>query len=245
VLKVTNAYAVHKNSMKMRISWLIAFLFFNSFIFGQESDKDSLNEFMGKTIKEKIGYLEKYSISLNPNAVPYYYKDLEFYEAFDNKYIQIRELGAWIMKWQRPEQDPEPYCPNITTVVYEDFFAEGDKISYLLKELERISIKRFRFKTIEETIFTESTDFTKNPKYRIVIEYEDKQLVFEKYLDTNGWLDEELLFNEIFSSLNKVKALDNFVYYTDMSTTFIYFDDQEKMESFLYDFDKYKLLKDV
>ena len=134
----------------------------------------------------------------------------------------------------------KPLSDDITTIVFENYFAESNEqtITYILAEIQRITKNNFACTILEETVYDAENDQTS-----VTIKFTalDKTVGLtheDEYGD--GSLLEAFLSDQLFPALKGCITKGRILYTCEFSVNFIYFENTSNCEKFWKDFDYYK-----
>jgi hypothetical protein len=191
---------------------------------------------------EAVKTLETYRIDINDNGLDLLCRELNAYQSDRNNpqyplELVLRELGR--MAPSGPNRIEEPLSKNVTTVVYERYFSESatQTLATILQELDRISQNRFGFKILNESQYNEETGDTS-----VTIEFEvsGRRITLTHEDDyEDGTLLEGFFTGKLIPVL-KDNLKDGYMLYTsELSVTFVYFDNPASYEGFKKSFPGY------
>ncbi len=190
-----------------------------------------------------IDSLKEYGIKVNPNGISRLYDNLKLYQQDRNNpeyplYLVLRELGS---KTYLPiDKVDEQLSDDISTIVFENYFAESkdQTISYILREIQRISKGNFTSAVLNETVYDEDGDQTS-----VTIQFTllDKNLELtheDEYGD--GSLLEGFLSEKLLPALKGSITSGHILYTCEFSINLIYFETASDRDKFKLDFNYYQ-----
>ena len=131
-------------------------------------------------------------------------------------WLVVRELGgqAW---YPQPDQR-EPYSPDVSTVVLEEYFRNYKGLRYILEELKQITKGNFAVEVLEETPYEEEEE-----EVRLTFAvHQQEQTVVHTDEFGDGTLLFEFVTNELLPKLKGAITKGTVLYWGEEAFTFIY-----------------------